>query len=495
MYFYLTSNLLKENPIKRFLYILPILIFVLPSQLQSQEVSISSELPIRGYFSYDILGEVDDRIIVFRDRGFNKEVDVFNKDLEHTQFTELFFEKKKVDIFSIQALDTTFQLLYGYFEGDSMNFMMKRFDKSVVMQDSFVFHKIHKKDVRRRIGTVVSEDNSKVLLHTLDAQDILSLVMFDNETKQTIWAQKALIENVDIRNDFVEIKLLNSGEFILILREDNIEEDDDFLRFLVFDPYSGQYKNIQLNFNQFYRNNYYLDVDNENRQMILCGTYSDKKAKEVLGYYFINTSLDELSGNETVYFLNFDDRLQSDLLQGKKKKNKVFNDIEIKDIINRNDGGFLIVSEVSREYSRRNPYNNNFGRANVAGGTYAGRGWIDYYNDDVIISNISANNQQEWTKVLYKKQFSQDDEAVFSSFFLMMTPSRMRIIYNDEIKKSNTVSEYIMDPLGNIARNSLLSTEYQNMKLRFQDAIQVSSNSLLVPSEKNYNLNLVRITY
>ncbi|NNE26558.1 MAG: hypothetical protein HKN09_06925 [Saprospiraceae bacterium] len=495
MYFYLTRNLLKENPIKKLFIGLVALIFILPAHIHAQEVSISSELTIRGYFSYDILGEVDDRIIVFRDRGFNKEVDVFNMNLEHTQFAEIFFEKKKVDIFSILGLDTTFQLVYGYFEADSMNFMMKRYDKAVVMQDSFVFHKIHKKDVRRRIGTVESEDKSKILLHTLDAQDRLSFILFDNNSKKTLWAQKAFVENVDLRNDFVEVKLLNSGEFILILKEEGLDENDDILRILVFDPFTGEYKNVRLNFNTFYRNNYHLDVDNANRQMILCGTYSEKKAKEVLGYYYINTNLDALTGSEIVYFLNFDDRLQNDLLQGKKKKSKVFNDIQVREIINRNDGGFLIVSEVSREYSRRNPYNNSYNRNAYNGGGYGGRGWIDYYNDDVLISNISPQNKQDWTKVLYKKQFSQDDEAVFSSFFMMKTPSRMRIIYNDEIKKSNTVSEYIMDPLGNIARNSLLSTEYQNMKLRFQDAIQVSANSLLVPSEKNYNLNLVRITY
>ena len=77
----------------------------------------------------------------------------------------------------------------------------------------------------------------------------------------------------------------------------------------------------------------------------------------------------------------------------------------------------------------------------------------------------------------------------------MKTPSRLRLLYNDEIKKSNTVSEYIMDPTGKIARNSLLSTEDQEMKLRFRDALQISNRELLVPSETNYDLILVKITY
>ena len=69
------------------------------------------------------------------------------------------------------------------------------------------------------------------------------------------------------------------------------------------------------------------------------------------------------------------------------------------------------------------------------------------------------------------------------------------MIYNDEIKSNNTVSEYVLDPLGNYKRTSVLSTEYQNLKLRFQDATQISSTELLVPSQKNYDLSLVKIDF
>ena len=66
----------------------------------------------------------------------------------------------------------------------------------------------------------------------------------------------------------------------------------------------------------------------------------------------------------------------------------------------------------------------------------------------------------------------------------MKTPSRLKLVFNDEIKNNNTVSEYILDPLGRFNRNSLLSTDYQNLKIRFADAIQISSNEFLAPIEK-----------
>ena len=101
----------------------------------------------------------------------------------------------------------------------------------------------------------------------------------------------------------------------------------------------------------------------------------------------------------------------------------------------------------------------------------------------------------DWHRVFYKKQFSQNDGGIFSSFFPFITPSRLRLIYNDEIKSNNTVSEYILDPQGNYKRTSVLSTEDQDLKLRFTDAEQISSTELIVPSQKNYELNLVKIDF
>ncbi|MBT8189112.1 MAG: hypothetical protein KJO29_01690 [Bacteroidia bacterium] len=431
--------------------------------------------------------------MVYRDRGFNKEIDAFNQDLEHTNFEELVFEKKKVDVFNVLGMDSVFQVMYGFFEKDSMHFMVKRYDKFIQLRDSSTFIKIHKRDIRKRIGSVESEDKSKVLLYTFDIQNRFVYVLYDNRRKKVIRSQKVYVENADLRNDILEIQIMDSGKFLLVLNEDQKFEDSDVLRLLLFDISFDGYKSVRMNFSSFYRKSYFLDFDNLNGKIIICGTYSEKRGKETKGFYYINRSIDDLTGNERVYFIDFDLELQNEIMHGKKKKSRIFDDLEIKDIINRNDGGFLIVSEIAREFSRRNPYNNSYSRSTYNG--YSRRGWIDYYNDDILISNINSENVLEWTEVLYKKQFSQDDEAVFSSFYLMKTPSRMRFIYNDEIKSSNTVSEYIMDPIGNIARNSLLTTEYQNMKLRFQDAVQLSSNSILVPSEKNYNLNLVRITY
>ena len=465
--------------------------FLLGFSSHAQEVSISNELNIRNYFSYEILGKIDDRILIYRDKGFTKQIDVFNQDMEHTQFSELVFEKKKIDVFSVVGLDSVFQMIYGYFEKDTMQIKMREYSKGVVMLDSTTLIKIPKDIIRRRISFAVSDDKNKVLLSTMDDKDRFLFYLYDCKLKKIVWQNIFLIPG-DSRKNFQDILLTNSGQFFITLEDQSNYEK--IISFAAIDPFSNAQFVLNLSFGEKYQRDYYLDFDNKNNELIVCGTYADKKGKESKGIYLMKKEISKLSEMEAPVFIEYNKRLFEDLLQGKKKKNKVLDNLSVQNIIHRNDGGLLVISEITREFSRRNPYNTS-SHPRDAYNPYSRRGWVDFYNDDIIIININPQKEIDWSKILYKKQFSQDDDAVFSSFFIMKTPSRLRFIYNDEIKRNNTVSEYLMDPTGKIARNSLLSTVNQEMKLRFQDALQISSNAIIVPSEKNYDLNLVKITY
>jgi hypothetical protein len=111
------------------------------------------------------------------------------------------------------------------------------------------------------------------------------------------------------------------------------------------------------------------------------------------------------------------------------------------------------------------------------------------------VFSIHPNGKEHWKKILRKKQFSQDDGAYYSSFFVFKSPSELRFIFNDEIKMDNTVSEYILNPIGENERNIVMNTEYQKLKLRFQEAIQISTRDFLVPSERNSKFNLVKVSF
>lgn len=234
-----------------------------------------------------------------------------------------------------------------------------------------------------------------------------------------------------------------------------------------------------------------MDYDEKNERIVLAGFTTVNDESKANGYFGFSISGNDIPEDAEILVNKFTTDFISDVTGKKPGKVKELTDYKIQDIIVRNDGGVIIISELVKEFTRRSQMN----APNQFGDYLPARGLIDYYHEDIILLSTFPDGKEHWRKILFKKQFSQDDGAIYSSYFLFKTPSRIRLIYNDEIKNSNTVSEYVFDPIGQSERKSVLSTEYQNLKLRFRDAIQIGPSSLIVPSEKSWKINMVRIDY
>lgn len=462
------------------------------SSVHAQEVSLSSELNIRNYYSYDLLGRVENRYMVLRDRGIVKEVDGFNAYLEHTNHAEILLEKKKSDIVHAIGLDSTFQLIYSYSEKDTLFLKMRRYNKAVVLQDSAIVTKLDRKKIKKKLTSLDNENKSKVLFYAIDIDDRFVFYIYDHKKKTLVSESFLELKGFEPLSQNFNVILTNKGQiFITLSKKYGVDKEESQFSVVHYNPFTLEVKTSDINMDK-YRRELFIDYDNLNDKILICGTYTEKKGKDPKGYYILNESFISLSSESEIKIVPFPEQLNEEVGRSKRKKSKIFEHFTVKNIVKRNDGGFIIMMELSKEFSRRNSYSAGFNRGNQVN---TARGWVDYYNEDIVVSSLDPDLNFNWSKILYKKQFSQDDNAVFSSFFVMRTPSRLRLLYNDEVKKNNTVSEYILDPTGKLARNSLLSTQNQDMKLRFRDALQLSNNEILVPSENNYELNLVKITY
>ncbi len=462
--------------------------------LSAQEVSLSPELSIRNYISYELLGKVEDRYIVYRDKGFSKQINVFNEYLEQTSEAELVLEQKRSTVIQSQNLDSLFQIVYSYIEEDSIHLRMRRYDSKGVLRDSALLLKKKRNTAYKPYEFELSEDQSKLLLYSMNREGVMDCTLFDNDIGEVVARRELLIEEFQLRTQQYRMELSNRGELFFMFNKRFDGSDENLLNVATFDFLTLVAGYGIIDFGEYFRRDMITDFDNLHNKLIICGTYSEKRGREPLGHYIVNEATYNLGKAFRPSFVEFSPALVQEVGRSKRKKSKIFQNFWIKDVLKRQDGGLLILMELYKEFSRRSSYGSNIAR-NSNLGPNARRGWVDYYNEDIVITSFSADQTIDWTKVLYKKQFSQDDDAVFSSYFIMKTPSRLRLVYNDEIKRSNTVSEYIMDPGGWIKRNSLLSTSQLDMKLRFRDAVQVSSNELLIPSENNYTLSLVKITY
>jgi hypothetical protein len=232
---------------------------------------------------------------------------------------------------------------------------------------------------------------------------------------------------------------------------------------------------------------YYPVFDNINHSLLITGLYSERNTTRALGFYFIRF---QAGKNYVVNLLPFDESLLANVHGREVAVSRGLSDFNVQQVALRQDGGAVIIAELNKEFSRRSSL--PMRRDN---GSFARGGWVDYYFEDLILFAVHADGTLHWNDVLRKRQYSQDDDAIYSSFFLFKTPERLRFLFNDEIKQENTVGGYEVTGTGFIERKTVFNTDYQRLKLRFKDGIQVAYNECIVPSERNNRLSLVRIRY
>ncbi len=463
------------------------------SMIFAQEVQISKGFSIRNDFSYELLGKIDERILMFRDRGLSYELEIFDEDLKHIDTRELQFKKRKVNILGLVPQDTVFTVFYSYRNDGLYHIRARSFNDKGRVQDTSSIIISDSREFFRNPIMAFSERYNKSMLFNYEKGSQLNVMVIDNASKEIDWDDQIYFDDFELLKDLRTMLLSEEGGIFILLEKDNvrIRRKKHFLELCYLPPDSKDLIQHRFTIEDKLTTDVKMVYDKENDRINIVGLYNDKNKQDAEGYYYMNANVSELTNPQKATMVPFTPEFIAEVYGQKVGRNERLKHFNIADVKYRADGGLIVMMEMQKAYSRRTGFN----QGGFASDPFAARGWTDHYNEDIVLLNLNADGSELWKEHLHKKQFSQDDDGVFSSFYTFLTPSRLRLLYNDEIKRNSTVSEYVISPVGEYKRNAVLSTDDQNIKLRFQDALQVSSTSLLVPSERSFELSLVKITY
>jgi len=170
-----------------------------------------------------------------------------------------------------------------------------------------------------------------------------------------------------------------------------------------------------------------------------------------------------------------------------------FSEAYAKEIVLKSNGGIVLVVERYKMISHGNT--TNVSRPGVERSElYTPR--AEYHFDDILLISLDDKGDSEWQEILYKRQFSRDDDGKLSSFHIIKNQDNLEFIYNDEIKNiDNNISSYTLYRNGENKRNVLMDTEEQNISLMFSRSIQTGLKEILIPSIRRKELKLVRIKF
>ncbi len=227
--------------------------------------------------------------------------------------------------------------------------------------------------------------------------------------------------------------------------------------------------------------------DNLNQSLVAGGLYGNENTATTNGLFYLNISYSNPS-NHVLVFHPFETDFVNVLLEKDRSKNKGLTEAEVQEVVLRRDGGILLIGELAKEFIRGGSSSAYYARTGT-------RPIVDYYYDDLFVFSFHPDGTLHWKDILHKKQYSQDDDAVYSSYFLAKTPSALRLVFNDEVKTANTVSEYVVRGNGEYDRNAVMNTDRKDLSIRFRDGIQIAANAFVAPSERRHKVKLVKVAY
>ena len=454
----------------------------------AQEIIISEEINVKNDFSYEIIGWSNGETLLFRDKVLRYDILAYDADLVFKWSKEVTFEKKKINIIGFVKGEDNFTVVYHFRDRNDVYVLSRKFDAEgdeIAGDTLFVDENTFKTP---RYFMEVSADNKKLLIVEAEKDNELTLFSIDLDSLELLWGRSIDLDNRDQKNELLQVIMSPDGVVYIIMDKNNTWSKRRS-HAIEIRSYSQDQRNklsIPVRDVLTYDVKFQFSPINDALQGIM--SYTEKSDNRTKGIIFMNATSD-LSDSFQKYQTTFDDKLLQDIYGKDVPRKKGLKDLTVRHLQPRMDGGIVALLELSKEYSRRP----SFPASTTSG--YGSRRWVDYYFEDVIAYSFHPDGELHWNDVLHKRQYSQDDDAVYSSFFVFQLPSSLRIIFNDEIRNENTVSEYLLTGRGLEKRNSLMSTDYQGLKLKFREAIQISPHEILVPSQRSGRLNLVKVRY
>ena len=468
-----------------------ILIFLLPVLLDAQTVTVSEEVSIRHDNAYDIIGKMGERFLLYREQTNKVEIQAFDLRMRESWNKELKFDNKRFDIIGMVPDRNNFSIIYQYKKKREEFLRIHKYDAAANLVDSATIKQYNTIFGEPSHQLIYSEDKKKVVIYSFKNQKEIKATSYDLRKKKVLWEAQFELDETQFFNDHIELIVNNKGIMYVITSKNNRKNKIDQHEYIVYrcGKENNSIEAFILPMQGKLTYGILFEYDNRNQVLVGGGLYATKNRSRAEGYFSMFVP-DYDFGLYRLEFNTFDDQLISDLEEKNVKDFKGLENVRIQDIVLRKDGGALLMFERTKEYERRMA---SAGRGLV--GADGLRYIVDYYYDHVFIVAVHPDGTKHWNQILHKKQYSQDDNAIFSSYFILKTPSQLRLLFNDDIKLESTVSEYVINSNGDYDRNSVMSTKNQEIKLRFRDAVQVGSNEIIVPSERRNRLKLVRVIF
>ncbi len=494
-----------------------IILFIVPLSLFGQKVSISEVTREDNRdMNFEIIGKMNSNILVYKNIRSNHKISIFDKDMNTVETVKLDFVPDKTYNIDFIAYPDYFIMIYQYQKGNILHCMGVKMDaggKKMSEPQELDTTRIPVLSDNKIYSTIFSEDRQKIMIFKIQSRwEKLNMktMLFDKDLK-LITADRFLTEYNDRRESYDNFILANDGSLVFTYaKQTGVRDSYSILGLFAKSPGRSTFDSHEINLEEKYIDEIKVKIDNRNNRYILNTFYYKKNRGSIEGLFTYIWD----KGGEKQYVSQFTEIYDSLRLEAKSSGMLRFalDDFFIKQIVVKADGGFIIAAE---DFTKDTRGNNGFNRYDylynpysLSSGSYYyynpysgyyrplssyGNQSTRYYYENILVMSVSKTGQIEWSKVLHKSQFD-DNEENFLSFSTAISGGEIHFLFNAD-KRYQVVSNQGIAADGTITRYPTLKTDQKGYEFMPNLSKQVGASQVIMPCAYRGNICFAKIDF
>lgn len=469
-----------------------ILFFLLASitGVFAQQIAVSDEIVIYPDYEYDLLGQLDDRVIVAKLKPKDISFISLDTDLSIVSTKEVAFSEKRAKILTVFKRQNEVDVYYTFRDKDSIRLCSRTYNSAIELLQKDTIQSFKERPLGLKFVMKTSNDENKMVFRVQYLNKIYRMLSYDRAQHKLLSDINLDVERLRLDEQYRKTIITNSGQIFLAFQDEQrfLGNNKNQFRLYQIKPGISEVEKINISLQDTVYSETEFFYNEMSKHFYIVGFYSDRFDAAPQGIF--SMQLKDVNQGEIGHSIfPFNEEFLSSFYQDNRKRSDHIEATKVVEGFPLSDGGFLLFAEKTRRTNRiRNYHSRVGGRSNYTPP-------IEYNFDEIIVFSVDAKGAPSWQVILPKKQFSSDDFGRYSSFFIFENTNHLRLLYNDEIKNENTVSEYVLLPSGTHIRNNVLSTDNLNMKLQIRFAVQQDARTIYIPSVKGNELKVLKIIY
>jgi hypothetical protein len=255
-------------------------------------------------------------------------------------------------------------------------------------------------------------------------------------------------------------------------------------------PGALKFESKELELGEKFATGGYTRIDNINNKVYFGGFYSDKKNGRFDGFIYaaFDITKDTFS---TRRFIPFDNDIISKA--NGNKRNYSFDNYMVRQLIVKNDGGFVLVAE-SQYVTMRSSFTPGFGYYSFYS-PYMNSSVREYHYNDIMALAYNNDGVREWNTIIPKQQYSQEDDGVFSSYALVNTGGTLAFLFNDFDTRHSRIQLATVTADGKSDVHGLTAEGNDYPDWLPKSAKQVAGRVLVVPCFNKKQICFARVNF